>query len=610
MRRFLCLILAISLLVTTLSIFTGCDGNGDKKPTETPIPEDIDPSTVDIIGETWRVTELTFTSTKKYVAAKGEQARVIFDGIFTHKETGETLTIPGFWYGEDQFKIRFAPTKYGVWEYEVKCETDPDLNGHTGTIGANAYKGDLEIYKRGFVKAELGTKYFMYDDGTPFFYLGDTHWSMLSEEFDSAGDRAGNIQTDSHFKYIVDKRVEQGFTVYQSEPIGARYDVTDGRIDRQDADGFKHADQYFQYIAEKGLVHANAQFFFPVYGAQIAKNNKALEALSRYWVARFGAYPVMWTLAQEIDNDFYYERGDQNFFNVSNNPWVKVAEYMHKYDAYNHPLSGHQEGAGHTTVNGASVTSLKADNNGASAFVSEEVTQRTGHSWWAAQWGIDFQDVPQMHRIAEEYWASNKVGVMYEGKYCGLWTKDAGARAQGWFAYLSGSFGYGYGATDIWSYKSTYSQHAATGDGRDVVSVEYKQKYWSEAIEFVSGYQVGYMRAFLEQFEWWNLKPDFDKQNYFIPNAVTSYACATIGGNEIYIVYVFSQAKGSGNLAKLDPDATYTIKWYDPRNNEYYLIGEKETANAQDHEGNPVYMLPDKPNCLTDDWVILATKNK
>ena len=213
-----------------------------------------------------------------------------------------------------------------------------------------------------------------------------------------------------------------------------------------------------------------------------------------------------------------------------------------------------------------------------------------------------------MHRVAEEYWTSNKVGIMYEGKYCYLWTKNQGARAQGWFAYLSGSFGYGYGAIDIWSYKSTYSTHAATSDGRDVATLDDKYVHWSEAVEFESAYQVGYMRTFLQQFEWWKLVPDFMNQNYFIPNANTEYVCATID-NELYIIYILSTSRGTGNLAKLDPDATYTVKWFNPRTNEYTLIGDNITANAVDHNGNPVYMLPDKFADTAADWVIVATKN-
>ncbi|MBR2861699.1 MAG: DUF4038 domain-containing protein [Clostridia bacterium] len=633
MKKFLSTLLIAILCISMAFSFTACTdtngGDGSSTPTadngtsndegdsadNQPTPDNSgssDPSTSTpdnnqgstdpnaIKCEIWRIAEISLTSSKKYVATKGQQGRVVFDGVFKHKETGEVITRPGFWDGGESFKIRFAPTKTGVWEYETKCATDENLNGKKGTINVSAYTGNLELYKRGFVTTDKNKKYFTYADGTPFFYLGDTHWTLFSEEFDSAGDRAGNLKTNSHFKYIVDKRIEQGFTVYQSEPLNSKFDLTDGLIQRDDLAGLQDVDRYFKYIADKGLVHANAQFFFPTYGYIIGHDYEALDYLARYWVARFGAYPVMWTLAQEIDNDFYYGRGDQKWFNYQNNPWLKVAESMNKYDDYDHPLTGHQEGAGRTAVTGESTTVEDRTNGGRSIFVDEDVTKSTGHSWWGSQWGINFSTPQRLFEIAKEYWKSNKPAVIYEGNYCYLWTKDYGARAQGWMAYLNGCFGHGYGAIDIWSYKSTYSMDKPTSDGRDIVSVEDKKKTWAEAVEFESAYQMGYMRKFFEQFSWWKLVPDFDTQKHFKSNVGYYYFCATIG-NETYVLYLYNQLTDSGKLANMDNSATYTIKWFNPRTNEYKTIGTNIKPSGS------TYTLPAKPD--KNDWVVLATKN-
>lgn len=121
----------------------------------------------------------------------------------------------------------------------TRCKQDASLDNIAGSFKCAAYRGDLEIYKRGFVQCEKGKKYMTYADGTPFFYLGDTHWGMLTEEIDEAGEHAGDIKTDSHFKYIVDRRVEQGFTVYQSEPINSAFNVEDGEVNASDIPGFR-----------------------------------------------------------------------------------------------------------------------------------------------------------------------------------------------------------------------------------------------------------------------------------------------------------------------------------------------------------------------------------
>ena len=257
--------------------------------------------------EMWRATELVFEAGADYDATGADA--VTFDAVFTH-ESGEKVSRPG--------------TKPGRWSWITTCQGDGALGGKSGTLEAKPYAGDLEIYRRGFVKVAKGEKHFAYADGTPFFYLGDTHWGLYKEEIDEPGPHAGTTGATSHFKYIVDRRAAQGFTVLQSEPIGAKFDVTDGKVDAADIPGFQLADRYYQHIADRGLVHANAEFFFAAsMNKKLADDPAAIDRLARYWVARFGAYPVMWTLAQEVDNDFYYDRGrGHNFYCATNNPWL------------------------------------------------------------------------------------------------------------------------------------------------------------------------------------------------------------------------------------------------------------------------------------------------
>ena len=209
--------------------------------------------------ETWIAVDLTFRSNREY--RPNGQLYAQFDAVFTNRRTGTALKLPGFWNGGRDFVLRFAPTEPGEWDFLTCAPNDPDLDGKSGTVTAKPYSGELDIYKHGFVTTN-GSKHFVYADGTPFFYLGDTHWNMYDEEFDSAGPYAGDTGAASHFRYIVDRRVEQGFTVCQSEPIGTKANLADGGLDASDVRAFRENDRYYRYIAEKGLVHANAEFFF------------------------------------------------------------------------------------------------------------------------------------------------------------------------------------------------------------------------------------------------------------------------------------------------------------------------------------------------------------
>ena len=567
----------------------------EREPAETDAaePESETEAEMDYRTETWIALDLHFESEKS--RGGGKELYLSFDAEFVNKSTGTTLTLPGFWYGGRTFTVRFAPTEPGEWTYRTICPTDPSLDAKTGTVTADPYTGDLAIYRHGFVTTN-GSKHFVYADGTPFFYLGDTHWNMYDEEFDVPGPWAGDTGAEAQFRYIVDRRAEQGFTVYQSEPIGTGTRLEDGRLDASDAAAFAKNDRYYRYIAEKGLVHANAEFFFSSsMNADLKENEDYLEAISRYWAARYSAFPVMWTLAQEADNDFYHERGDQKVYDYSDNPWVLVAEYLHKYDAYNHPLSCHQENAVYTTVTGAGTSAADRDNGGRSAFASEKVTERTGHNWWAAQWSPNLGG-QESGAIPRDYWESEKVAINYESRYCHLWTKDTGARMQSWIAMLSGFAGVGYGAADIWLYKGTYDLNTVSNDGLEQITVADKAVRWSEAVEFPSAVQQGIMRRFFEGFNWWDLKPDFTDGTVFWPEN-SFYAAASVG-NELYVIYLYSRNKNAGTVLGLDPEAVYEAAWFDPRTGEPSLIGEVRAASS--------WKAPAKPDA--EDYVLFVRK--
>lgn len=542
--------------------------------------------------ETWRMMEMAFTADTDYSSTGADDIRM--DVQFVHKKTGETITRPAFWDGGNSFIVRFAPTAAGKWEWTSTCPEDASLAELEGSILCKEYKGFLEVYKRGFVTVTPGKKYFTYADGTPFFYLGDTHWGMLTEEFDSPGHHAGNTGAESHFKYIVDRRVEQGFTVYQSEPIGAAFNLRDGIVDQEDIDGFRVADKYFEYIADAGMVHANSQFFFAMdISSALAADKAKLENISRYWVARYGAWPVMWTLAQEIDNDSYAESGNHKKFDYTNNPWVDVAEYMHKYDSYSHPLSGHQEHNVHTTVTGAGWKEDVSKGRSVSIFVSEEVAARTGHNWWAAQWGPQFIE-PAEPELVRDYYNSERPAVNYEGKYCGLWTQDFGSRVQGWSAFLCGFCGYGYGAIDIWLYNSSFDIGAPSFDGVDTISIADKKKPWSESIEYPSAHQMKIMRNYLESFDWWNLVPVLcDEPDFEALSSAYAYART----DKRHVLYFFAKNElATGTIRNLEPEAEVRLEWFNPR------TGETMPAVEATVKADGSLVLPQRPD--VEDWTL------
>ncbi len=517
----------------------------------------------------WRVAELTFCSDLGYTDCLND---VDLDVLFTHSN-GTSLKVPAFWRGTNHWMVRFTPTLSGEWTFETICsdKSNKGLHEQAGSLNCKEYQGDLAIYQHGFVKTDPGKRYFTYADGTPFFYLGDTHWNIP-------------VNSLENFKTIIDKRIEQGFTVIQSEPLDAGYDLTNG-FTSSDLYYFAKLDKRFQYVADQGLVHANAQLVFV---SELGWNrdkypDEYLEKLCRYWVARYSAYPVMWTTAQESDNDYYYDKGTQDYFDADNNPWRQVAGYIHQYDPYNHPQTAHMEGAIWTIASQSSFRELP------------------GHSWFAAQWKPK-KNGQLNFSIPEDFWynGQGKPTVNYEGHYDHLATKEFGARMQGWTAFLNGMCGHGYGAIDIWLYNSNYQMDGPTITDGDTVTIKDKQTKWDVSLEFPSACQMGHMHSFFDSIPWWELIPRFDDPDWF-SNDSSWYSLASMD-NDLYVVYFYNKTgRNTGTLKNLDDHHTYRAQWYNPREGLYLPISSSVISTG----GN--WVIPEKPDSL--DWVLLLTND-
>jgi len=92
--------------------------------------------------------------------------------------------IPGFWDGEDMWRIRFLPTLAGEWSFRTTCSQADDrgLHAQEGEFSALPPAGDNHLYQHGgILKVSRNKRYLTYSDGAPFFWLGDTWWFCPSD---------------------------------------------------------------------------------------------------------------------------------------------------------------------------------------------------------------------------------------------------------------------------------------------------------------------------------------------------------------------------------------------------------------------------------------------
>ena len=101
----------------------------------------------------------------------GNPFDVEFTATFSGPDT--TLTVRGFYDGNDTFRIRFMPMIQGTWSYVTKSEIS----------GLNEMRGRLECVapskgNHGPVKVD-GTYNFKYADGTRYYPVGTTSYNWM-----------------------------------------------------------------------------------------------------------------------------------------------------------------------------------------------------------------------------------------------------------------------------------------------------------------------------------------------------------------------------------------------------------------------------------------------
>lgn len=531
----------------------------------------------------WQAVEIVLTSSVSYADPFQD-----VDVTATFAARGsKTIIRPAFWDGGRTWKIRFAPPRTGVWTMTTSA-TDTGNGGlhHvTRTVRCNPYSGKLEIYKHGFLKVSSNGRYLTYADGTPFFYLGDTHWILSHERFSTSN--APGVA--SQFKYTVDKRVRQGFTVFQSE-AGWQARSAQIRIDEEgiadeeaDADfkqgftnadlaGFANLDRKFEYIADQGIVHANAEIcwagdpaVFPIFTEDF------MARLGRYWVARYGAYPVIWTVAQEIDKNFY-----KKYDATTIGKWFAAAQSIAQNDAYHQPVMPHMENTDQTTTSNSWWSS------------------KPFHSGWAVQWQGELNDAG----VAKKFWnaSPNKPSVLYESAYDHFWTDSRGALGAAYKAFQYGMYGYGYGANGIWN--DIYSRPGERADFGTAYEMPAHYMWWRDGADLRTGDQLTYFKQFYTGLEWWKLIPRFDDTAWgsFVD---PSRSLLSSDAHDTYVVFFFGSGTTTGTLNQMDNRSKYQAQWFNPRDGQYRHIGAFTPHNGQ-------YLIPDRPTA--EDWVLLVKK--
>ena len=494
------------------------------------------------------VTEWAYTSGKAYADPFNQ---VELDVIFTDPQ-GRDQRVPAFWAGEQTWRVRYAPSASGKYTYRTIASdaANRDLHGQGGTLEVSAYTGENPLRRHGPIRIAADHAHFEHEDGTPFFWLGDTWWMGL----------CSRLRWPEDFQTLAADRVRKGFSVIQIiaglypdmppfDPRGANeagfpWEQSYARINPR---YFDAADARIEYIVERGLVPCIVGcwgYFLPWMG--VAK-------LKQHWrniVARWGAYSVVWCLAGEGAMPYYLSRTKEEDAGVQKRGWTEVGRYVRAIDAFHHPITIHPTNNARDQVEDASVIDFDMLQTGHSGrkSIPSTVDQVTG----------SLTRNPRMPVLVGE--------VNYEGIMGQSW-QDV-ERFMFWASILSGAGGHTYGANGIWQVNTTEHPYGPSPHGGC-----WGDTPWDTAYGLPGSRQLGFGKALLARYPWWRFRaqpewvePHWSKENYELP-----YAAGIPGElRVIFIPLLFDRPK----VKSLEPNVAYRAFYFDPASGREHDLGK------------------------------------
>lgn len=515
-------------------------------------------------------TEWTYVSGKQYADPFNQ---VDVDAVIT-LPSGTEERVPGFWAGDSTWHIRYAPPVPGLYKIRSVCNdaTNQDLHNQSSTMEVRPYDRSNPHYKHGVLKVGGDQRHFQHEDGTPFFWLGDTWWMGLCKRLSWPDD----------FETLTADRVQKGFTMVQivaglypdMEPFDERGANEAGfpwepDFARINPAYFDMADVRIQHLADHGLAACVVGFwgyFIPRMGLEKAKQHW------RYLIARWGAYPVVWCLAGEGTMPYYLSKTKEQDEETQRHGLTELARYVRATDPHHHPITIHPPSTSRTCVDDPTVLDFDM--------------LQTGHS--------DRQSVPNTIETVNRSLAANPRMPVLIGEVCYEGIQEASRqevqRFMFWSSLLSGTAGHTYGANGIWQVNTREKPYGLSPHGHS-----WGGPAWEIAAQLPGSGQLGMAKRLLSRYSWWKLEPHpelieprWSKEDYWKPFA------AQIPGEA---VLAFTPASYSGAAFRHLKSGSYRAFFFNPADGTETAIG----TITPDAEGS--WKIAEVP--IFQDWVIV-----
>jgi hypothetical protein len=496
-------------------------------------------------------------------------------------ESGKKQMLPAFWSGNNKWSFRYSNHESGKFTFKTLCNDNKNksLHNQSGAIDIQPYDGKNQLLKRGAVKISGNNRYLEHQDGTPFFWLADSWWHGMTTRFKWPED----------FVHLTQDRISKGFSVIQFA-IAFPCDIVPFDPRGMNEAGnpwdeawlsinpayFDYTDQRVQYLVDQGLVPN----IVGVWGYYI--KFAGAEKLKKHWeylIARYGAYPVSYTLCGESTLAWYDDLGTRwdEEKEIFREEWSKVAAHIKKKDPYQRVLTVHP---GPNSGNFLPIKEMEH---------IDMVMLQSGHNGYftlpvssaAVDKGLSmYPDKPILHGE-----------VCFEGME-GKSLADV-QRYLFWSNMLKGTAGFSYGVEGIWQF-NTLNERFGPSPGGNV----WGNEPWEIASQYLGSKHVGVGKQILEELEWWRIQPAPERQVDPLNELLSQAVCAEIPG-QCFIAYLFRKPSvyRPYRFSGFETNREISVEFMDPLTGEKYDWGKM----TSDQEG--VIQIGKSP--IMQDWVVI-----
>ena len=534
-------------------------------------------NTQNLQSETNRVVEWSYYSTNEYVNPFREVELV----AEITSENGKVQLLPAFWAGGNKWSFRYSNPVTGTFRFKTICSNSNDhgLHDQKGAIEIVPYSGKNDLLKRGTIKVTDDNRHLEHLDGTPFFWLADSWWHGMTTRFKWPED----------FAELTNDRKEKGFSVIQFaiafpcdiEPFDPRGmnkagNPWDENWNSIRPEYFDYTDRRVEHLVEEGLlpnIVGAWGYYIKFAGAENLKKHW------QYLIARYGAYPVTYTLCGESTLAWYHDLGTnwEEQKKIFRKEWSEVAAHIQEVDPYDRLLTVHP-----------------GPNSGDFLPINEMqhidfVMLQSGHDGY-----FTFQRASDAVDKAQEMYPEKPI---MHGEVCfeGMGGKSLAdvQRFLFWNNIMKGTAGFSYGVEGIWQFNTEEELFGVSPGGNVWGNVP-----WETAYQYDGSKHVGIGKKILENYEWWKLKPAQERVVNPATEAARTAWCAEIPG-EVVMAYMFRKPTGWNNyqIGGFAPDQNYDAVFWDPLTGENYDDWSFET------DENGIIHINDAP--IKQDWLVV-----